>query len=131
MTLYEHRYVNAAWVYLDATDQQNLAQPRVESGGHSVWVTPRLPVGTLRPTPTTGQVRASLEGLFRYDRLEANQSNSSLKERWISGVAYWPRMTTASVSSAILLDYEQVNYSDFAPARPTEKRIALHMLVSF
>ena len=76
-------------------------------------------------------MRASLEGLFRYDRLEADQSNVSVKERWITGVAYWPRMTTPSVSSAFLLDYEQVNYNDFAPARPTEKRIAVHMLVSF
>lgn len=129
--LYEHRYVNAAWVYLDATDQLNLSLPKVESGGHSIWITPRWAHGALRPTPTTGQVRASLEGLFRYDRLEANQSNDSVKERWIAGVAYWPRMTTPSVSSAFLLDYEQVNYADFTPARPTEKRLAVHMLVSF
>jgi hypothetical protein len=40
-------------------------------------------------------------------------------------------MTVASVSSAILLDYEQVDYDRYTPARPTEKRIAVHMLFSF
>ena len=61
----------------------------------------------------------------------ADQANESVKERWIAGVAYWPRMNTSSVSSAVLLDYEQVRYRDFAPARPTEKRIIVHMLFSF
>jgi hypothetical protein len=131
MATFEHRFVNVGWVYLDATDQTNLTQPKVDSSGHSIWIIPRWAHGELRPTPTTGQVRASLEGLFRYDRLEPDQANQSVKERWIGGVAYWPRMTTGSVSSAFLLDYEQVNYSDFAPARPTEKRFAVHMLVSF
>ena len=50
-------------------------------------------MATLRPTPATGQVRASLEGLLRYDRLEPNQNDWSVKERWIGGLAYWPRMT--------------------------------------
>ena len=49
----------------------------------------------------------------------------------IGGVAYWPRMSVTSVTSAILLDVEQVEYDDFAPARPTEKRIAVHVLLNF
>jgi hypothetical protein len=125
---YEHRYVNAGWVYLDAADQPNLTEDRIKARGHSIWVTPRWLHGQL---PPSGQVRASLEGLFRFDRLEPNHTNQSVKERWIVGVAYWPRMVAASVTSAFLLDYEQVRYRDFAPARPTEKRIALHMLISF
>ena len=40
-------------------------------------------------------------------------------------------MTVATVNTAILLDWEQVKYRDFAPARPTENRIAVHMLVTF
>ena len=68
---------------------------------------------------------------MRYDRLEPNERNDSKKERWIGGIAYWPKVTVATVSSAILLDYEQVRYRDFSPARPTEKRIAVHMLVNF
>lgn len=128
---FEHRYVNAGWVWLDASDQATLAVPRIESSGHSIWITPRLPLGTLLPSAPAGQVRASLEGLFRYDRLEPNHANQSLKERWIAGVAYWPRMNVGSVSSAFLLDYEHVQYTDFVPTRPAERRIAVHMLVAF
>jgi hypothetical protein len=128
---FEHRYANAGWVYLDAADQTSLALPKVDSGGHSLWFTPRWALGTVQKSAPAGQVRASLEGLFRYDRLEANQASHSIKQRWIAGVAYWPRVNAASVSSAFLLDYEEVRYRDFAPARPTEKRIVLHMFVNF
>ncbi len=131
LTSFEHRYVNAGWVYLDATDRTSLADARIGSSGQSFWVTPRWPHGALLPSPATGQVRASLEGLLRFDRLEPNHDIRSVQERWIGGVAYWPRMTNASLSSAILLDYDEVRYRDFAPARPTEKRITLHVLVSF
>lgn len=34
-------------------------------------------------------------------------------------------------TTALLLDVERVTYTDFAPARPTEKRVAVRMLVSF
>lgn len=128
---YEHRYVNAGWVYLKADDQEAITLPNEKSSGISIWVTPRIPLGTVQPSAPTGQVRASLEGLFRYDRLEPDQQTDSVKQRYIAGVAYWPRMNVASVSTAVMLDYEQVGYRDFSPARPTEKRIMLHMLVSF
>lgn len=114
---FEHKYLNAAWVYLDTTDQTSVKVAEVDGRGHSIWFTPRSTIG--------------FEGLFRYDRLNPNRSNDSTKERWIAGVAYWPKMTVGTVSSSILLDYEQVRYRDFAPARPTERRIALHMLVNF
>ena len=131
LTSLEHRYVHAGWSHLEAADQVGVRQSTVDARGDSFWITPRWAHGPLRPVPATGQVRASLEGLFRYDRLEPNQANQGVKERWIAGVAYWPRMTNASVSSAILLDVEQVRYRDFVPARPTEKRITLHGLLSF
>ena len=131
LTSFEYRYLNAGWVYLDAADRANAAAPKVDSSGHSLWITPRWPHGGLRPTPMAGQVRASFEGLLRFDRLRPDQRNQSVKERWIGGLAYWPRMINSSVISAVLLDYEQVRYRDYAPAQPIEKRIALRMLLSF
>ena len=127
---FEHRFLHAGFVYLDAADQPTRALPRMESRGQSFWITPRLPLGE-QPKAPAGFVRASLEGLFRYDRLEPNQTNDSAKERWIAGVAYWPWMRAAGVSAALLLNYEQVRHREFTPARPTEKRIALHTLVTF
>jgi hypothetical protein len=35
------------------------------------------------------------------------------------------------VSSAVLLDYEQVNNRGFLPELPDQKRVALHALVNF
>jgi hypothetical protein len=40
-------------------------------------------------------------------------------------------MRAASVSAAFLLDYELVRYRNYAMRQPDEKRLALHMLVSF
>jgi hypothetical protein len=128
---FEHRFMNVGWVYLDATDQTTTTAAKVDSSGISLWCTPRLPLGTVLPSSPAGQVRASLEGLIRYDRLEPDRDKASVKERWIAGLAYWPRMNVASVSSAVMLDYEHVSYREFAPARPTEKRVMLHIMVTF
>jgi hypothetical protein len=115
--LYEHKYANAYVSFLRAKDQAGVRATAVEADGFSLWVTPKTTVG--------------FEGLFRYDRLNPTEANNSKKERVLAGIAYWPRMPTTAVTSAILFDVEQVKYSNYAPARPTEKRIAVHMLLNF
>jgi hypothetical protein len=115
--LYEHKFANAYVSYLKAKDQSGVSATAVEAEGFSVWLTPKTTFG--------------LEGLFRYDRLNPTEVNDSHKDRVIGGVAYWPKMSVTSVSTGILLDVEQVKYTDYAPARPTERRIAVHMLVNF
>ena len=80
-------------------------------------MTPRTPIG--------------IEGLFRYDEVEPDDRNDSKKKRTIAGIAYWFRVFKPGVTSALLADYENVKYERFTPARPTEKRYALHMLVNF
>ncbi len=115
--LYEHKFANAYLSYLKATDQTTRTATAVDGDGFSFWVTPKTTIG--------------FEGLFRYDRLNPNDANNSHKERVLAGIAYWPRMPATTVTSAILLDVEQVKYRDYAPARPTERRIALHMLLNF
>jgi len=128
---FEHRFVNMAWMMFDAVDQASPSAPRIPARGQSFWITPRMPLGPPPVAPPAGVVRASLEGLFRYDRLEPNRDLAGLKQRWIAGVAYWPRMRSASYSAAFMLDYEHVGYRDFEPARPLERRVAVHMLVAF
>src|SRR5262249_44317568 len=128
---FEHRFVAMAWSYLDAVDQASPAAPRTPARGQSFWITPRLPLGAPPVAPPAGMARASREGLSRYDGLEPAPGARGLKQRWIWGVAYWPRMRSASYSAAFLLDYERVTYDEFDPPRPAERRLAVHMLVAF
>jgi hypothetical protein len=128
---FEHRFVNLGAEYLDAADRVSRSAARLDSDGYSFWITPRAPLGAVPVAPPAGVVRASLEGLFRFDRRRPNRANDSVEDRWIAGVAYWPSMRVASVSAAFLLDYELVRYRRFALPQPDEKRLALHMLVSF
>ena len=113
---FEHKYLNASFDYLSATDQTSAAKTAVDSHGYSFWVTPRSPKGW--------------EGLFRYDWLEPNEDVSGKKDRFIGGVAYWfPHQ--GNVSTSLLLDYEEVKFSDFATSQPTQRRYAVHALVNF
>jgi hypothetical protein len=131
LVTFEHRFVNMGWSWLDAVDQASPSSPRIAARGQSLWITPRMPVGPPPVAPPAGMVRASLEGLFRYDRLDPNRDSPGLKQRWIAGAAYWPRMRGASYSAAFMLDFERVAYEDFDPPRPNERRLAVHMLVAF
>jgi len=128
---FEHRFLNAGWQYLDATDRATRAAPEIASSGFSAWATPRIQVGAVPVAPPAGATRASLEGLFRYDHLEPDQRSRSVKDRWITGAAYWPSMRAPGVSAAFLLDYEQVRYRQFAAPLSNENRVAVHMLVTF
>jgi hypothetical protein len=118
---YEHRFFNTGINYLSTADRTRVINPELDGHGFSAWVTPKTPKGH------------GLEGLFRYDHLVQEQSASPLdgeRNRTIAGVAYWfPKQ--GSVSSALLLDYEQVNNHRYVPERPTERRWALHALVNF
>ena len=73
------------------------------------------------------------EGLLRFDHLVQEQASATIegeRNRTIAGVAYWfPRQ--GAVSSALLLDYEQVDNDNYAPVRPDERRWSVHMLVNF
>ncbi len=112
---FEHKYVNAGYEHLDATDQPTGVSPEVKANGYSVWVVPRSPIGW--------------EGLLRYDSLKPNKNNDATKQRKIAGVAYWFH-TQAPAAAAVLLDYENVTY-DASLGKPEEKRYAIHTLFNF
>lgn len=131
LVTFEHRFVTMAASYLDAVDQVVPTAPQVRARGASFWMTPKLPLGPPPVAPPAGTVRASLEGLFRYDWIEPSRAQPGDKQRLIAGVSYWPAMRSASYSAAFLLDYERVNYANFTAARPNERRLAVHMMVAF
>lgn len=113
---FEHRYLNAAFDYLAATDQPRAASAEVDARGFSMWATPRSTKGW--------------EGLIRYDRLEPDTSIDATRTRAIAGVAYWFPLQ-GSVIATLLFDVEQVTFDGFAPAQPRQRRFALHALVNF
>jgi hypothetical protein len=118
---FEHPYFNFGANYLSTTDQTRIVNPKLDGTGYSVWVTPKTPKGY------------GWEGLLRFDHLSQDQATATVKgerNRTILGVAYWfPRQ--GNVSSALLLDFENVDNKDYAPVRPDERRFALHALINF
>jgi hypothetical protein len=81
---------------------------------------------------------ASVEALIRHDDVKpggaatatAITSPDARNQRSIAGLAYWfPKQ--GNVLAALLLDYEQVKFSNWTPSRPTQQRIFVHSLVSF
>jgi hypothetical protein len=114
---YEHAWTNAAIVYLKASDQTSVRVAEVEADGVSLWATPKLTHG--------------FEALLRYDRLNTRSGTDTRKTRVITGLAWWPTLPASAVTSAFMLDFEQVRHTDVTPARPTERRLAVHMLVNF
>jgi hypothetical protein len=113
---FEHKYLNAAFDYLVARDRTSATKAAVDARGYSIWATPRALNGW--------------EGLVRFDHLEPNKDASGTRNRTLGGVAYWFRHQGA-VSTALLVDVEEVTFNDFAVSRPAERRVALHALVNF
>ena len=112
---FEHKVVNAGFMYLDAKDRALPTAATIDGRGFSAWITPKMTKGW--------------EGLLRFDRLEPNTNDDDRKSRTIAGIAYW--LPISGASAAFLLDYERVAYQNFSPARENEGRLALHCLVNF
>jgi hypothetical protein len=114
---FEHQYVNAGFDYLNTNDQLRAAAADVEGQGYSIWVTPRSTIGW--------------EALLRFDHMKPNTGfDTQVRHRTILGAAYWfPHQ--GNVSSALLVDYDQQTFDNFAPALPAQKKVAVHGLVAF
>jgi hypothetical protein len=120
MTTFEHPRVNAGFDYLVATDQTLSNAVKKDAEGFSFWITPRAANGW--------------EGLLRVDQLEPDDRAEADRTRTIAGIAYWfPHQ--GNVSAALMLDYEYVKLNtetpSIVPPAPTQKRIAVHGLISF
>ena len=113
---FEHPRVNAGGNYLATTDQPRAAARELDGDGFSIWATPRFVNGW--------------EALLRFDRLDPDGESEARRQRTILGVAYWFQLQ-GNVTSALLFDFENVDNDRFLPARPDERRYALHMLINY
>ena len=123
-TTFEQQYVNVGLDYLSTYDRQSAApvvKPDVHGSGWSVWATPKFGKG--------------VEALLRYDHLHPDADNllaggNGINKRTIAGLAYWfPHQ--GGVSAALLFDVENVTFSEFTTAKPTQQRIAVHGLINY
>jgi len=114
---YESTYLNAGYDYIDAHDQTSITKPNVEANGWSFWFTPRSKIGW--------------EALIRYDHMKPDSRfDNQIRTRTIIGAAYWfPHQGT--VSTTLMLDYDGQVFDNFAPALPSQKKLAVHALVNF
>jgi hypothetical protein len=114
---FEHPVVNAAFEYQATKDQTSATRTAVDGRGWSVFVTPKH--------------KSGWEGLLRFDHNVPNKSiESQVRERTVAGVAYWfPHQ--GSVATALMLDLDNATFDGFAPAQPTQRRIAVHAYVGF
>ncbi|RPJ79388.1 MAG: hypothetical protein EHM13_13465 [Acidobacteria bacterium] len=133
-TTFEHKHLNAGFDYLDTKDQPSAktGTRNLHGNGWSVFAVPKL------PDTDNG---SSWEVFLRYDHMKPNDevtvvggggtgAGLGTNERTIAGLAYWfPKQ--GSVSAALMVDVENVTFSDYTPARPTQQRIFLHSLISF
>jgi hypothetical protein len=113
---FEHKHLNAAFDHLAARDRTSSTARAIEARGYSLWATPRVAGGW--------------EGLIRFDHLQPDAVAPARRNRSLGGVAYWfPHQ--GAVAAALLLDAEVLRFSSFVVNQPTQRRLALHALVTF
>jgi hypothetical protein len=114
---FEHPHLHAGFDYLATMDRTSATSTGLEGRGWSTFV-----------TPSTSQ---GWEGLLRFDHLQPDKTASAqTKKRVIAGVAYWFRREGA-LSSALLFDVDTTTFDGFTPVPPTQRKFAVHSLISF
>jgi hypothetical protein len=118
---FEHKWVNAAFDYLETRDRTSVSVPEVKASGWSAWATPKI--------LSLQESKSGLEGLVRYDSLKPNKDVDARRKRLIVGLAYWFPLLRGP-SAALLVDMDRATF-DAALNRPDERRYSLHALFNF
>lgn len=114
---FEHRYLNAAFDFLETRDQMSVTRTAAEGKGWSAFVTPKTSRGW--------------EGLVRFDHLQPSKAALAQKrKRAIAGVAYW-FTHQGPVATALMFDVDNATFDGFSPVQPTQRKFAVHALVNF
>jgi hypothetical protein len=116
----EHERFNAGVDFITGTDQTSVDVAGVDSRGVSFFVTPFFT-----------EKGNGWEGLLRVDRYTPDSALDGRQNRLILGAAYWFPHPGGSATAAILFDFEQVTFNNYPVAPDTQRRIAMHGLISF
>ena len=116
----EHRRFNAGFDYLTRADQTLPTAAEVDSDGYSFFVTPFFKEKGHGP-----------EALVRYDSFRGDTTLDARQNRWIVGAAYWFPHPGGNATAALLLDFEQVTFSEYTTPPPKQQRIFVHGLINF
>jgi hypothetical protein len=116
----EHRRFNANFDWLSKKDQTSATAAEVNADGWSFFVTPFFK-----------EKGNGLEALIRYDSLRPNKTvTDGRQNRWIAGLAYWFAHPGGNATAAVMLDYEQVAFTNIAN-QPKQQRVFVHGLINF
>lgn len=114
---FEHPHMHAGFNYLATTDQTSASARAIDGRGWSAFV-----------TPITGR---GWEGLLRFDRIAPDrQAAGRNRQRTIAGVAYWFAQQ-GTVATALMFDVDNVTFEGFTSPQPTQRKYAVHAMVSF
>lgn len=117
----EQRRYNAGFDYITRADQALPTGTKVKSDGYSFFVTPFFQ-----------EKGNGFEALVRYDSFRPDKAASSTRQnRTIAGIAYWFPHPGGNATAALLFDYEQVRFKNYATPVPTQERLILHGLINF
>ena len=109
---YEHKHFNAGIESLSTKDRPSEGKPQLDGQGWSVFATPRLGKGW--------------ELLLRHDHNQPDSNSDVVRERNITGVAYWlPNLQ--KVTAAVMVDRDSLSVT----GKDDDTRYAVRMLLSF
>jgi hypothetical protein len=125
MVTFEHARANAGFDFVTVRDQTTTTATRVDAKGWSFWATPFFK-----------EKGNGWEGLLRHDHYVPNTSaatSTQARQRTIAGLAYWFPHPGGAATAALLFDYEQVVFANFAAsaATATQQCLAVHALFNF
>ncbi len=118
---HEQRRYNAGFDYMTRADAALPTATRVKSDGYSFFLTPFFQ-----------EKGNGLEALIRYDSFRPNTAVKDARQnRTIAGLAYWFPHPGGNATAALLLNFEQVKFKNYATPQPTQQRFILHGLINF
>jgi len=119
---YESAHFNAGADYLVQRDRPLPDAPLAKHDGWSVWLTPFFREKGHGP-----------EALLRFDDYTLRRDDRAIRRRVIAGFAWWFPAVTGRPHAAMLVDFDQLTFTNFAPipANADQRTIAVHMLIDY